>query len=93
MGKRLILTKHAAGRLLERNIPAARLGKMIEKGVRLEDKETGAVLRVYKEKHGKHYTLVVDEKEDQIAVITAYESSVWQIEQYRKVKKHESKVF
>ena len=63
--------------------------RMVENGIRLDDRESGAVLRIYKEKPNSYYTLVTDEKGGQATIITAYESSAWQIEQYHKVKKHE----
>ncbi len=88
MAKKVIFTKHAAERLFERQLPFAEIRKMLEKGVRIEDKESGATICVYKSKKA-YYTLVIDEAPDQVAIITAYESGKWQIEQYHKVKKHE----
>ncbi|MBI5047316.1 hypothetical protein HZC07_06325 [Candidatus Micrarchaeota archaeon] len=74
---------------MERNIPRKIIEKMVNKCVRLTDPESGQILCVYKEKAMQYYTLVLDESSDQIAVITAYLSGKWQIEQYEKVKKHE----
>ncbi|MEW5996876.1 MAG: DUF4258 domain-containing protein [Candidatus Micrarchaeota archaeon] len=85
--KRMIMTKHAADRLLERKMPIAEVRAIVEKGVRLEDKVSGATLCVYKQKADKYYTLVLEEEEDRIIIITGYESSRWQVEQYHKVKK------
>jgi hypothetical protein len=87
--KPFILTKHAAEKLLERNIPLKDIQKMLKKGVRLGDPETGQTLCIYKEKATQYYTLVLEEGSDQITIITAYLSGKWQIEQYLKVKKHE----
>lgn len=87
--KRLVFTKHAAEKLLERNVPVNRIRQMVEKAVRIEDKVSGATLRIYKEATGNFYTVVTAEGDGQITVITCYESSVWQIEAYKKVKKDE----
>lgn len=85
--KKVILTKHASERLLERKIPLRTIFAMLQKGVRMEDGETGAVLYVYKQKGNKFHTLVADETDAQITIITSYESSIWQIRNYKKVKK------
>ena len=74
---------------MERNIPISEIRRMVEKGVRIEDKNSGAILCIYKESQGNYYTLVIDEEEGQVTVITAYESGPWQIEQYHKVKKND----
>jgi len=89
MAARLIMTKHASEKLLERGMSASLIRKIAEKGVRIEDRESGAMLRIYKEKTGKFYTLVTDEEKGQITVITCYESSAWQAEFCKKVKKNE----
>jgi len=81
------MTKHAADRLLERKMAMAEVEDIIGKGVRLEDKVSGATLCVYKRKPDKYYTLVLEEEEDRVIIITGYESSRWQVEQYHKVKK------
>lgn len=88
-GKSIILTKHAAERLLERHIPIKTIEKMLKKAVRIADKESDAILCIYKESQHKYYTLVISEEADQITIITAYESGKWQIDQYQKVKKDE----
>lgn len=88
-GKQLIFTKHASERLLERKIPLKDIEKMLKKGVRVQDPETGQTLCVYKEKATQYYTLVVEEEPEQIIIITAYVSGKWQIEKYEKVKKDE----
>jgi len=87
-GKTLRYTRHAAEKLLERHITDRTVGKAVEKGARLLDKESGATLCIYKEKTGKFYTVVIEEKDDQVEIITCYESSVWQAEYCRKVKKN-----
>ena len=86
-GKRVIFTKHASERLLERGIPIRTIFAMLQKGIRIADRETGAVLYVYKQKGSKFHTLVADETDTQITIITSYESSIWQIANYKKVKK------
>ena len=87
MPRKLILTKHASERLLERKIPLKDIQNMLKKCVRIEDRESGATLCIYKESSAQYYTLVLDEMPDQTTIITAYESGKWQIEQYQKVKK------
>ena len=87
-GKTLRYTRHAAEKLLERHITNKTVGKAVERGARLLDKESGATLCIYKEKTGKFYTVVIEEKGDQVEVITCYESSVWQAEYCRKVRKN-----
>jgi len=86
-GKTLRYTRHAAEKLLERHISDKTVGKVVERGARLLDKESGATLCIYKEKTGKFYTAVIAEKDDQVEIITCYESSAWQTEYCRKVKK------
>ena len=88
MAKQLILTKHAAERFLQRRIQASDIEKMLDKGVRLRDPESNAVLCIYRDKE-RFLTIVFDEDEEKIAVITAYDSSKWQIEQFERVKKNE----
>ena len=88
-GKTLRYTLHAAEKLLERHITDRTVRKAVEKGTRLLDKESGATLCIYKERTGKFYTVVIDEKGDQAEIITCYESSVWQAEYCRKVRRNE----
>lgn len=85
--KKLILTKHAADRFLEREIPLELIRKMLKRGVRLEDPDgSGKILCIYKESKRKHYTLVIDETPQQTTIITGYESSAWQVRYYQKNK-------
>jgi hypothetical protein len=60
-----------------------------KKGVKLEDKDTGASLCVYKEDKDRYYTLVIEETSNPITIITAYTPGKWQIKQYHKVKKYD----
>jgi hypothetical protein len=89
MEKRIILSKHAAERLLERKMSIPNIRKFLEKGVRIPDKVSGAILCIYKQGQGRYYTLVVDEGDAQATIITGYSSANWQVEQYHKVKKDE----
>ena len=85
--KKLILTKHAADRFLERGIAIELIRKMLKKGIRVEDPdESGKILCIYKENKRKHYTLVIDETPQQITIVTGFESSVWQARYYQKNK-------
>jgi|GEM_PF-3048859 len=86
-GKTIRYTQHAAEKLLERHITDKTVRKAVEKGARLLDKESGATLCIYKEKTGKFYTVVTEEKNNQVEIITCYESSLWQAEYCRKVKR------
>jgi len=88
-GKRWLVTKHANEKILERRIPVGTVRNAVEKGVQIEDKASGAMLHVYKERAGKFYTVVAEEKGTVITIITCYESSWWQVGQYRLVKKNE----
>ena len=87
--KRLVFTIHATNRLLERKIPPNEIPVMLKKGARLGDPKTGEILCIYKAGTDQYYTLVIAEDTEQITIVTAYCSSNWQIEQYKKVKKLE----
>jgi hypothetical protein len=87
--KRVIFTIHATNRLLERRITLTDISTILKKGARLGDPKTGETLCIYKVETGQYHTLVIEEDPEQITIITAYCSSNWQIEQYKKVKKHE----
>lgn len=85
--KRIIMTKHAAERMLERKMSISDIERFLEKCVRISDKVSGAILCIYKQGSGKYYTLVIDEDDGQTTILTGYASAKWQIEQYHKVKK------
>jgi hypothetical protein len=88
-GKAPRYTRHAAEKLLERHITDRTVRNAVGRGARLQDKGSGATLCIYKEKRGKFYTVVIEEKDGQVEIITCYESSMWQAEYFRKVRKNE----
>ncbi len=85
------MSKHAAERFMERRIPLREIEKMLKEGVRAVDPQTNSCLCIYKHKSGGYFTLVLDDLAEPVTIITAYESSVWQIGQYKKVKKNGAK--
>ncbi len=86
--KPIVFAPHASDRFVERKIPAALIGEMLQKGVQLPDREPGRRLCIYKAGE-KFYSVVWTEEKGTIWIITGYESNEWEKEQFRRAKKHE----
>ena len=86
--KPIVFVPHASDRFAERGIPKELIGKMLQKGVHLPDREPGKMLCIYKAGE-KFYTVVWCEEQGTAWIITGYESNGWEKEQFRRAKRHE----
>ena len=85
--KRILLSKHALERFLERDIDENKIKKYLQKGIIIPNYEMGRMLCIYKDKKS-YITLVIEEGKNQIVIITGFPSSAWEIQKYKKVKKY-----
>ena len=87
--KKINFIDHAEERFIVRNIPLGEIRRFLRKGFVTDDPAGGGrKLCIYKECAGKYYTVVFQEFENDVFIITGWQSREWEIKAFEEGKRN-----